>query len=260
MLQLAEIQRDLRHAVVAGDEPRIATLLTGGQNPLKRLQIHRRHHETSLVTALLGKFPATIWLVGSPFVTEAARHYVREDPPRKPCIAEYGEGFPRFLSTRSAAERVPYLEDFAWLEWHLGQVSIAVDQSHLALEELSAIPGDAVPGALMTMQTGLHYLDAAWPVDELMKLFLTDSAPSALQFEPEDVWIEVRGTRGEFRINRHTRGEFTFRKSVLEGRSMGEAAEAALDADATFDPGAALVRVVTEGLITGIQWHGQEAA
>jgi hypothetical protein len=93
-----------------------------------------------------------------------------------------------------------------------------------------------------------------------MRLFLTDSAPDPLEFEPAEVWIEIRGARGEFRINLLTHGEFTFRSSVLKGRSMGEAPEVGLDADATFDPGAALARVVTEGLITGIQWDGQEAA
>jgi hypothetical protein len=256
---LAEIQTSIRQSVVAGDEFPLSALLTGGQNPLKRIQIHRRHYETSLVTALLGKFPATIWLVGSPFVTEATRHYVREHPPRKPCIVEYGEGFPEFLSTRPAGERVPYLRDFAALEWHIGQVSIAVDQSAIAGEQLSGVPADAVPDALMTMQTGLRYLHASWPVDELMKLFLTDSAPDALQFDPEAVWIEVRGARGEFRMSRLARGESTFRKSILEGRSIGEAAEAALDAEAGFDPGVALARVVTEGLITAVNWASHEA-
>src|SRR6266567_5572931 len=93
--QLADIQRDVRQAVVAGEDSAIAPLLSGGTNPRKRLQIHRRHYETSLVTALLGKFPATVWLVGSQFVNEAAQHYIREHLPRKPCIAEYGEVFPQ---------------------------------------------------------------------------------------------------------------------------------------------------------------------
>jgi hypothetical protein len=257
---LAEIQTGIRRALVAGGDPPIAALLTGGRNPLKRIQIHRRHYETSLVTALLGKFPATVWLVGSPFVTEAARHYIREYPPRKPCIAEYGEAFPEFLLTRPAAERVPYLADFATLEWHIGQVSIEVDQPAVPVDQRSSVPAEALPDAGMTMQTGLRYLHGSWPVDELMRLFLTDSAPDSLEFKPAEVWIEIRGARGEFRINRLTQGEFTFRRSVLECLSMGEAAEAALDTDATFDPGAALVRVVTEGLITGIQWHGPEVA
>jgi hypothetical protein len=250
--QLADLQFEIRQAVIAGDETRIAGLLAGGQHPGKRLQIHRRHYETSLITALLGRFPATVWLVGSPFVTEAARNFVRQYPPKKPCIAEYGENFPGFLAARPAAGRAPYLEDFAVLEWHIGNVSIAIDQPAVTIEELSTVPADSVANVVVTVQTGLRYLRASWPVDDLMKLFLTDTAPGTLRFEPGDAWIEVSGARGEFRINRLACGEFIFRTSIVAGRSLGDAAEAALDTDDSFDPGAALARVVSEGLVTAI--------
>ena len=91
-----------------------------------------------------------------------------------------------------------------------------------------------------------------------MKLYLTDTAPDALKFDPAEVWIEVRGARGEFRFTRLTRGGFVFRKSIFEGRSIGDAAEVALDADAGFDPGVALATLVTEGLVIAIKSHGQE--
>ena len=258
MPQLADIQSVMRYAVVNGDASDIAPLLTGGRDAKKRLEIHRRHYETSLVTALLETFPATIWLVGSPFVTEAARHYVREHPPSRPCIAEYGEGFPEFLSRFPAAERVPYLREFAELELHVGRVSIAVDDPAIGVEALSSIPTDELPDAILTLQTGLCYLQASWPIEELMKLYLTDTAPDALEFEPTDVQIEIRGARGEFRFTRLTRAEFMFRKSILDGRLIGEAAEAALDAEAGFDPGVALAALVTEGLITTVKLHAQE--
>ena len=87
MPPLAEIQSRLRESVVAGDDAVVLPLLVGGQEPEKRLRIHRRHYEASLVTALLGKFPGTVWLVGSPFTIEAAREFVRRYPPRTPCIA-----------------------------------------------------------------------------------------------------------------------------------------------------------------------------
>ena len=193
MPQLAEIQSVMRQAVVAGDASAIAPLLTGGQDAKKRIEIHRRHYETSLVTALLETFPATIWLVGSPFVTEAARHYVREHPPSRPCIAEYGEGFPEFLSACPAAECVPYLREFADLERHVGRVSIAVDEPPIGVEALSGIPTDVLPDIVLTLQTGLCYLHASWPIEELMRLYLTDTAPDALEFEPADVQIEIRG-------------------------------------------------------------------
>src|ERR1051326_2150993 len=97
-----------------------------------------------------------------------------------------------------------------------------------------------LPDIQVTLQPGLRYLKASWPVDELMKLYLTDTAPDRLELAPGDVWIEVRGARGQFQLGRLDAGSFTFRKSASEGRSIGESAGIALDVDETFDPGQAL--------------------
>lgn len=258
MPQLADIQLHLRHAIVNGKVAGVAPFLLGGRNPEKRLVVHQRNYETSLVTALLGKFPATVWLAGTPFVTEAARHFVRDHPPQAPCIAEYGEQFPQFLLACPGAQRVPYLGDFAKLEWHVGHVSIDVERPAVAREEFSRIDAGALTDALLALQPGMRYLEASWPVDELMKLYLEESAPDHFEFEPADVWLEVCGARGEFHINRLDAAEFMFRKAILEGQSMGDAAERALDAKATFDPGQALAALIAAELVTGITRNAEK--
>src|SRR5262249_23543538 len=156
-----------------------------------------------------------------------------------PCIAEYGEEFPRFLSTYLGGARVPYLCSFAELEWHLGQVAIAVDQPALALDAFSTVEINTLMDTSLMLQAGLRYLHASWPVDDLMKLYLTDTAPPEYRLAPTDVWLEVRGSRGEFHLDRLDAAEFIFRQAVLERQSIGAAAERALDASAGFDVGRA---------------------
>src|SRR6516165_7934571 len=73
MQKLAELQSHFRNALIHCDAGQIAPILVGGREPEKRLAIHRRNYETSLVDALLLKFPATGWLIGTPLLTEAAR-------------------------------------------------------------------------------------------------------------------------------------------------------------------------------------------
>ena len=190
MPSLPELQCQIRSAVVDGEMDAVAPSLSGGGDPRKRLEIHRRHYEASLTAGLLEKFPATEWLMGTPFLTDAARRFIREHPPQSPCIAEYGERFPQFLAECPGAERVPYLGHFAELEWHVGRASIAADPAWIG------------------------YVEAAWPVDELLKLYLTDRAPERLQFEPEHVWLEVRGARGEFSIQRTELEELRMRSTL----------------------------------------------
>jgi Putative DNA-binding domain len=249
MPTLAEIQSYFRNAVIDGDKWQVAPMLVGGCEPEKRLAVHQRNYETSLVDALLVKFPATVWLIGTPALTEAARNFIRKHPPQAPCIAEYGTGFPDFLSRCLGAERVPYLKDFAELEWIVGQVAIAVNAAPISGEVLLRIATEALPHTRLTLQPGLRYMTASWPVDELLKLYLTETAPDQLELAPADVWIEVRGARGQFQFDRLAPGDFTFRTAVLEGYSIAEAAEGALEVDNGFDPAQALAALIASGLI-----------
>ena len=163
---------------------------------------------TSLVTALLEKFPAVAWLMGSSFVTEAAQAFVHCRPPTAPCMAEYGEEFPEFLAGRAGAERVPYLRCFARLEWCLGQIALSVARPSLAMDALAAVGNDALPDVVLTLQPGLNYLEASWPIDDLMRLYLSETAPGQYRFEPADVRLELRGARGAFHIDRLDAGAF----------------------------------------------------
>ena len=252
MPTLAETQLHFRDAVVLGDVHHVVPLLVGGRYPEKRLSIHQRNYQTSLVDALLAKFPATGWLAGTRFLTEAARRFVREQPPQAPCIAEYGSSFPDFLSSFPGAERMPYIGEFAQLDWQVGKVEIAVDATPANSEAFSAIDAGALPDMRLTLQSGLHYLHAMWPVDELITLYLTATAPNHFEMSNSDAWIEVRGARGEFHINRLDVADFMFRKSILDGLSIGGAVECALDVNAGFDPSQALGTLIAADLVTAI--------
>ncbi len=306
---LVEFQGSLRQAVVLGEDLAVVPWLVGGANARKRLALHHRHYEASLVTSLLDRFPATVWLVGSAFVTEAARQFVRRRPPSRPCIAEYGEDFPVFLAAERGAATLPYLRSFAELEWHLGRLSLAVTLPALGQSDLStlvpwkrdsldksrsAAPGwqgattenighirgrsnaasrDAPPGSYVTnhvsrgldpdtlmnvritLQPGVHYFHAAWDIDNLIRLFLTDSAPDQFSLQSGDAWIELRGARGDLQMNRLERASFAFRAALAAGQLLGDAAIAAIDLGPTFDAGQALATLVTDGLVTAIDVH-----
>jgi hypothetical protein len=248
MQRLPEIQAHFRDAVVSGDTNGISPALIGGRYPEKRLAIHQRNYHASLTDALLTKFPATEWLLGTRFLAEAAAAFIRECPPRVPCIAEYGIKFPDFLGQRTP--HLPYVRDFAQLEWSVGKAAIAVDQAPVDVPIFAEI--DSLPDRSVTLQTGVHYLYASWPIDELLTAYLTESAPARFELIPADVWIEVRGARGKFQLSRLAEEEFVFRRWLAQGVSIGPAAERALDSNGEFDPGRALGSLLAAGLVIGL--------
>ena len=249
MPSLDFVQARLRDAIVGDAAQGVVPLLVGGRDAARRLAVHRRHYEASLIRALLDKFPAVTWLTGTTFMTEAARWFVHRQPPLVPCIAEYGAGFPRFLADCAGAERMPYLCSFAELEWHLGHVAIAVDHMPLTMAAFAVVVAGALPDVELTLQPGLHYCAAEWPLDDLIKLYLNDAKPDHYVFEPTAVHLEIRGARGEFRIGRLDAATFAFRQALAQGRTIGVAAERASEKDIHFDPGRALVMLVSEGLV-----------
>jgi hypothetical protein len=188
MSTLAEIQAGVRDALIGGHRAAVAPILVGGTRPEHRLGIHQRQYTASLTRALVERFPATVWLVGSDLVTDAATSFIRLHPPSRPCIAEYGEDFPRHLGAHPSADALPYLMQFAELEWHVGRLALATDDS-----------------------PNVQYVHLDWSLDELLGIYLADNAPEWFSLRHEDVWLEIRGLRGELQLNRLSGDEFVRR-------------------------------------------------
>lgn len=196
MPALADIQAAVRDALVRGDRNALAPILSGGACPEHRLAIHQRHYAASLTRALLDRFPATAWLVGSELVEDAARSFVRNQPPSKPCLAEYGESFPRHLGEHPAARSLPYLSQFAALEWHLGWLALATEDS-----------------------PHVRHLHLDWSLDELIGVYLSNSAPDQFSLRHENVWLEIRGLRGSLELQRLAPDDYLRR---AHGQSAGD--------------------------------------
>lgn len=250
MPALSETQRLVRNALVQSDFGAVSPILVGGDDPAARLAIHRRHYHASLVDALRTRYPATAWLIGDVAVTAAATRYVIAHPPRVFCIAEFGVDFPRFLGSEESLSAVPYIEAFAALEWQVGRVSVAVDSPALTLANLATADSASLMSSSMIFQPGVVYMTMEWPVDALMRIYLSDQVPPRFQMIPATTHVEVRGARGALHVTSLAPATWTFRSLLQAGRATGPAAEAALDLDPRFDPGRALVELCDLSLLT----------
>jgi hypothetical protein len=267
-MPLIDVQRALREYIVRSAEASVVSPnserrdasvgvsvqvggLVGGADPIRRLAIHRRHHRASLTGAIAGRFPATSWLLGEREFSLAAEEFVRQHPPVAPCIAEYGERFPSFVALRTSAS-VPYAGAFALLEWHVGTVSVAVTEAPVDIAALAASGDMDLHETHLTLQPGVRYLRADWPIDRLMELFVTDTAPERFSMDAQAVHLELRGARGEFHLSRLSQGRFAFRAALAAGASTDDAVEAALAHDPALDANDEVVALLREGLVTEV--------
>jgi Putative DNA-binding domain len=248
-MQLADLQADIATAVVERAIPSSASLLVGGNDPTCRFAIHARHYAASLARSLVERFAATVWLAGSDLVAQAATGFVREHPPTRPCIAEYGEGFPAYLAS-GGGTKLPYLGQFATVDWHLGCLAIAVDAP--PLHGFADCYPERLSDSRLALQPGTEYLVLDWSLDELFAFYLSGRAPDQYALRHEPVWLELRGSRGELWLNRLTKSDHVFRQALARGSTLGRAAELATRADEGFEPGHATLAMLHAGLVTEV--------
>lgn len=251
MPAVADLQAHVARALVANSAPACAELLVGGANPSQRFAIHSRHYGASVARALVERFAATVWLVGSEPVIRAAAAFVREHPPTAPCMAEYGDQFPGFLESFAGSVLPPYVGQFASLDWHLGRLAISTNAP--AVTSLAHCAPTRIADVRLTLQDGVVYVSITWSLDELMAFYLSGEAPDSYVLREETVWVELRGSRGELSMRRLARGGYVFREALAQGSSLGDAAALAVNAEASFSPSDALIALLREGLVTGVR-------
>jgi hypothetical protein len=246
MRSLGETQTLFRRAVAGGPSDALSALLSSPGDPIERLEIYRRHYRESFRRHLRGRYPTVEWLVGTDLMIEFTDALLRKYPPRAPSLAAYGEGLIEIV--QASRNRPIWLADVAKLDWHLGCLSVAVEEQPLGIVLLAAVPQHALLDIVLRLQPGLVYLQSGWPVDQLIHLRLDGNAPEQLAFTPEHVCLELRGGRGRFGLRRLASAEYAFRRALANGRRLGTAAEHAYGADPSFDLSAALARLFAEGL------------
>ena len=117
-----------------------------------RLRVYRNGFLKACIEALRANYPSVERLVGEERFPALARPYVDAHPPRTASLAEYGEGFPKFIEDTSDTHRLAYLTSFAVMDRAWSEVFFAED---------AEVPAAAAGTALSDGASG----DAGTPVN-----------------------------------------------------------------------------------------------
>ncbi|MBX6323250.1 MAG: putative DNA-binding domain-containing protein, partial [Rhodospirillaceae bacterium] len=168
MTALRELQAAFRAAILAGEEDALLPLVRpDGLSPRQRLAVYRNNTFMSLADALAANFPVVRRLVGESFFRGAARAFIRERPPRRPCLAEYGDGFADFLAAFPPARALPYLADVARLEWAVGACERAPERPALDPQALGAVPPEERAGLRLRLDEACRLVESPFPIDRI---------------------------------------------------------------------------------------------
>lgn len=140
-----------------------------GSDPARRFEVYRNNVAVALTQALADTFPVVKQLVGDQFFAAMAGLYWREQPPRSPVLARWGDGFADWLASFAPARSLPYLPDMARLEQARVEAWQAADAGPRSADEWRQHFADAstLPGSRLKLHPSCRVLRSPFDVHAL---------------------------------------------------------------------------------------------
>jgi len=245
MLTLRDLQAAFAAHLRGEDRPGLADAVVGDTTAAaSRLRIHRHHIKRSLGEALASTFPTVQALVGEAFFRTMAEGFVRRELPRQPVLAEYGEGFPAYVSGYGPAAALPYLGDMAALDWALNLAFHAPLEDRLTAASLADLSAERLFDLSPVLATGSTLLRSPYPIDRIWQASQPGTSIGSVSLEdgPASVLVLRRPDDAAFVSLDPAEGVFV--TALVDGSSLGQAAEAAVSSEPSFDPSKTLARLL----------------
>jgi Putative DNA-binding domain len=222
-----------------------------GKAATKRYNVYRNNVTVSLIEALASIYPAVQRITGPGFFRAMARFHLRETPPKSPLLFEYGRDFPDFIKRYEYALPMPWLGDTARIERAWLDAYHAADAEPLAGATLAAVPSERLVDVVFHVHPATQIVRSKYAAVTIFAANRgTDSPPEINAADAEDGLITRRHL--DVIVRHLPPGGAVFLQSLVEGRPLGAAAGAALEADPTFDLGVAIAGMLEAGAFTDI--------
>lgn len=230
MPSLAKVQADFINHLLDPDGafliPNSLSRTVGNIAVRQRFAIYRNNVISSLIEAMSDNFPAVKQLVGEEFFNAAARLWVMENPPVKPMLFLYGEGFANFLQNFEPAQDLPYLADVARLEQVHREAYYAPDASSCSIDVLTTIEERDLADICFCLHPSVRVITSVYPVHSLWEYNAHEQHHKDMDlrgFAAESVFL-VRPSLNVFHAVLDE-GAIAFIAMLLQGKTLGEASD-----------------------------------
>jgi uncharacterized protein len=198
--------------------------------------------------ALESAYPIVRKIVGGEFFRGLVREYAREHPSASGDLNEYGEHLPEFVAAYSHTQDLPYLPDVARMEWLAHRAYYAADAELLDLTKAAVSNPEALR---LRLARSCALLASDWPLASIWTVH-QDNYEGEIEVDldagPDRILVHRPKWRAQVRAL--APGDYRFLDMARQGKTLGEALEAALAEDDSFDPPLALARWVDAGAIS----------
>ena len=185
-MNLAELQGAYRAYLLSGDPGNLAgTVVEDSFDATERLRIYRNNFLIGLGEALNSNFPVVRQMLGDEFFAQAARAFILRAPPDKPCLFEYGEGFPEFLADLPEMAKLPYVPEMASFEFARIASYHAPVEALLTDAAIARVPPEKLSDLPIRLARHVRLLPVRFPILDLWQAHQTPDADlAAIEMSP----------------------------------------------------------------------------
>jgi len=252
MPRLAERQSEFAAALLDPRQPVPAGCVgPDGRPDEKRFAVYRNNVIASLTEALRESFPAVCRIVGEEYFRALAPIYIAERPPASPVLLEYGATFPEFLAQFEPLASLAYLPDVARIERAWLEAYHAADAAALDPASLAGVSGERMADIRFTAHTSLRVVRSSFPALTIWRMNVGDGIPGPVDLAAggEDALVLRAGAEVEVRTMLPAAAQLL--AMLASGRSLGEAAAAAMEVCTSFDLAGHLTALLEAGVFIG---------
>lgn len=243
----AEFSRALMAAVPSARPDGLDPAMAG------RFAIYRNNVHRGLGDALIAAYPVVAKLVGEDFFRVMAQAFFRAEPTRAGSLALYGAGFAEFIDGFDAAASVPYLSDIARLERARLEVLHEADDAVLDVAALSVL-GDELAACRFVAHSACRLVSSAFPVHAIWLRQQADhdsKEVTPIVQQAENILI----TRPGMTVRQIVLDDAgaVFARCLLDGMTVAEGYDAAIERDPQFDVTSAFAQLIAVGAFAGLR-------
>ena len=250
MPALPDLQRAFASFLEGGEGESVAAAVVGDSiAAAARLRIYRHHVRYSLTTALVATFPTVQAVVGEAFFAGMVREFIEANMPEQPVLSEYGADLIGFVAGYEPARGLPYLSDVARLDWAMNLAFHSEPGPVLDVSTLGAIPPEQLPSLRLRLVHGATLIRSRFPLDRIWRASQPDASDEQVDLAAGGTVLLLQGA-GFVPLGP---GEAVFVEKLDGVAALEEAAEAAIQADSSFDLSTCFAHFLGMGVIAAPQ-------
>jgi hypothetical protein len=219
-----------------------------GQGGPPGMAVYRGNVFGNWAQALESAHPIVRKIVGEEFFRGLAREYARQYPSASGDLNEYGAQLAEFVTDFPHTQDLPYLPDVARMEWLAHRAYYAANPTPFDLTRVS----NSNPQSLRPhLAPACALLASEWPLARIWTVH-QDDYPGEIDVDLDTGpdWILVHRPKWRAQVRSLAPADYRFLDMAGQGKTLGEALEAALAEDSAFAPALALAGWVDAGTIT----------